>query len=205
MIMKTRIAGLLVAAVATTTAMAAPLTFDFKDPKGVNNVVFKLDAPLEAINGNASGVTGTVTFDPAAPAATTGRIVVAASSLTVPNSVMKDHMLGAQWLDAEKHPEIVFEAKELRNAKTTGTVTTGEVVGSFTLHGVTKPVTVPVKISHLVDKLGQRVPNQKGDLLVLRADFQIKRSDFGINPKAPEDKVADVIDLTLSIAGACPR
>ena len=31
------------------------------------------------------------------------------------------------------------------------------------------------------------------------------RSDFGINPKAPEDKVADTIDLTLSIAGASPR
>ena len=49
------------------------------------------------------------------------------------------------------------------------------------------------------------VPNQKGDLLVIRASFAVKRSDFGINPKAPEDKVADTIDLTLSIAGAAPR
>ena len=29
--------------------------------------------------------------------------------------------------------------------------------------------------------------------------------DFGINPKAPEDKVSDAIDLTLSIAGASLR
>jgi polyisoprenoid-binding protein YceI len=49
------------------------------------------------------------------------------------------------------------------------------------------------------------VPNQQGDLLVIRANFAIKRSDFGINPKAPEDKVSDTIDLTLSIAGAAPR
>ena len=34
-----------------SAAYAAPLSFDFKDPKGVNNVVFKLDAPLESING----------------------------------------------------------------------------------------------------------------------------------------------------------
>ena len=57
-------------------------------------------------------------------------------------------------------------------------------------------------LTYLKDKLGLRVPNAKGDLLVIRANFQVKRSDYGINPKAPEDKVSDTIDLTLSIAGA---
>ena len=61
----------LIALTATTTiAFAVPQTFDFKDPKGVNNAVFKLDAPLESINGSASGITGTVSFDPENPAAT---------------------------------------------------------------------------------------------------------------------------------------
>ena len=45
------------------TAPAAPLEFDFKDPKGVNNVVFKTDALLESINGVATGISGRVTFD----------------------------------------------------------------------------------------------------------------------------------------------
>lgn len=44
-----------------------------------------------------------------------------------------------------------------------------------------------------------------GDLLVIRASFAIKRSDYGINPKAPEEKVSDTIDLTLSIAGAAAK
>ena len=39
-------------------------------------------------------------------------------------------------------------------------------------------------------------------LLVIRASFTVKRSDYGINPGAPEEKVSDTIDLTLSIAGA---
>ena len=63
-----------------SSVFAAPQTFDFKDPKGVNNAVFKLDAPLEAINGSANGVSGTVTFDAANPGATKGKIVVAANS-----------------------------------------------------------------------------------------------------------------------------
>src|SRR5512133_3116836 len=93
----------------TGVALGAPQTFDFKDPKGVNNAVFKLDAPLEAINGSANGVTGTVTFDPQNPGATTGKIVVAASSLHVPNSMMQGHMQGAQWMDVATYPEITFE------------------------------------------------------------------------------------------------
>jgi polyisoprenoid-binding protein YceI len=40
---------------------------------------------------------------------------------------------------------------------------------------------------------------------VLRAKFTVKRSDFGINPGAPSDKVSDEIELTLSLAGAAPK
>ena len=203
--MKKQIVSLFVIAGLASAAVAGPLSFDFKDPKGVNNAQFKLDAPLEAISGSAGGISGTVTFDPANPGATKGKIVVAAESLTVPNTMMKDHMHGNQWLDVATHKEITFEAKELKNVKTDGNNTTADAVGTFTLKGVSKEMTVPVKLTYLKDKLGQRMPNAKGDLLVIRANFTIKRSDYGVNPKAPTDKVADEIDLTLSIAGAAPQ
>lgn len=203
--MNIRILQLIAIAGLTHAALAGPLAFDFKDPKGVNNATFTLDAPLEAITGSANGVSGTVSFDPANPAATKGKIVVAATSLHVPNGVMKDHMHGAQWMDVTKHPEIVFEAKQMKNVKTTGDVTTADVVGTFTVKGVTKELTVPVRLTFLKDKLAARGGNQAGDLLVLRSNFTIKRTDFGINPGAPQDKVADEIAISLSIAGAAPR
>lgn len=202
--MKTQIVSLVAIGLASV-ALAAPQTFDFKDPKGVNNVQFLLDAPLEPISGSASGISGTVTFDPANPGATKGKIVVEAASLFVPNAMMKDHLHGNQWVDVANNKEIVFEAKELKNVKTTGDTTTADAVGSFQLKGVTKDITVPVKLTYLKDKLAARMPNAKGDLLVIRANFSIKRSDFGINPGAPQDKVANTIDLTLSIAGAAPQ
>jgi polyisoprenoid-binding protein YceI len=180
-------------------------TFDFKDPKGVNNAVFKLDAPLEAINGSASGISGQVHFDPAKPEATHGKIVVTSSSLQVPNPMMQQHMHGEMWLDVAKHPEISFESKELKNVKSNGDVTTGDLVGTFTLKGVSRDLTIPVKLTYLKDKLGQRVPNQKGDLLVIRSSFEIKRKDFEVNAGQAEDKVSDSIQLTLSIAGASPK
>lgn len=203
--MNLRSAALCTLLLSAAAASAAPLTFDFKDPKGVNNAVFKLDAPLEAINGTAHGVAGTVSFDPLHPDTATGRIVVSAASLHVPNPMMKEHLHGAQWMDVVKHPELSFELKTLRHARTEGDTTTAEAVGTFTARGVARELTVPVKLTYLKDKLGLRLPNQKGDLLVIRANFSIRRSDFGINPNAPQDKVADTIELTLSIAGGAPR
>lgn len=180
---------------------AAPEAFDFKDPKGVNNAVFNLDAPLESVNGSANGISGSVSFDPQNPGAITGKIVVAAESLTVPNPLQKEHLQGANWLDVAKYPEITFEAKSLANVKTVGNVTTADVSGTFVLHGVARDITVPVKFTYLPDKLSARVPSLKGDLLVIRATFAINREDFDIEKGQYEDKVSPTINLTLSIAG----
>jgi len=187
-------------------AVAAPLEFDFKDPKGVNNVVFRLDAPLESISGSATGISGKVVFDPANPAATRGRLVVAAETLHVPNPVMKQHLHSAQWMDVAKYPEIVFESTRLEDVQVKGDEVTARVRGLLTIRGVTREVVVPVRLTYLKDKLGARSNGQmQGDLLVIRSQFTIRRSDFGINPAAPQDKVADEIELTFSLAGAAPR
>jgi polyisoprenoid-binding protein YceI len=187
-------------------AQAAPLTFDFKDPKGVNNVVFKLDAPLESINGTASGVSGTVTLDPADPAKATGKIVVETKSLTVPNSVMQEHMLGEKWLNAEAHPEIVFEIKGISDVQRQGDTGTAKVTGTFTLKGVSKDLTVDAKVTYLPGRLAERTSEKTpGDLLVIRSQFKINRSDFGIQAGQNADKVAEEIELSLSIAGAAPK
>ena len=46
-----------------------------------------------------------------------------------------------------------------------------------------------------------RVP---GDLLVLRSDFKVKRSDYNINSGNNEEKVSDEIEIKLRVAGAAP-
>lgn len=55
------------------------------------------------------------------------------------------------------------------------------------------------------DKLRARGGQQDGDILVVRASFVIKRSEFGINAGKFEDKVADDIHIKLSLAGLAPR
>jgi polyisoprenoid-binding protein YceI len=188
------------------STFAAPLTFDFKDPKGVNNAIFNLDAPLEAISGTASGVSGTISYDPENPSKLKGKIVVDTKSLKVPNPMMQDHMLGKQWMDAEQYPEITFEAKEVDVKSRDGAKVDAHVTGTMTIRGISKELTAPVSFTYLKDKLGLRMNGRmEGDLLVVRANFTIKRADFGINPGAPADKVAEEVQLTLSLAGMAPR
>jgi len=188
---------------AMTAATAAPQVFDFTDPKGVNAVQFKLDSLLEPISGTASGVSGKVHYDPANPAATEGKIVVATSSATVTNNVMTEHMLGEQWLDAAKNPEIVFELVGLSDIKTEGNTTTATATGNFTLKGITREISVPVQLTYHPGAFGKRInkPEVPGDLLVIRGNFSIARADFDIMPGQHEDKVNPQIELSLAIVG----
>ena len=200
---KGKLAWALILSVTPGVLSADSIKFDFRDPKKVNNVVFLMDAPLESINGTATGVSGTVSFDPANPAATTGKIVLATSSLHVDNPVMKKHMLDEGWMHVSKFPTIEFVAGEMTNIKTSGTNITGTIAGKLTVKGVTKKVSVPVRLTYLKGMLikRNRVP---GDLLVLRSDFTIKRSEYGINAGNNEEKVSDEIELKLRVAGAAP-
>ena len=201
------ISALLLSVAASVSAIAGPVSFDFQDPKGVNAISFHLDSLLEPISGTANGITGTVDFNPAQPEKLSGKIVVSTPSLKVTNDTMREHLLSDGWLNAAANPEIVFEIKDLKMAKTEGNTTTGTAVGLFSLKGVTKEISVPVKITHLAGAFGKRInkPEMGGDLLVVRGEFSISRTDYGIRPGQNEDKVADTIDLSLALVGSAPN
>ena len=137
-------------------------------------------------------------------AETKGKITLDAKTLHVDNPVMREHMLDKGWMDVAKHPKIEFVAEKFTNVKTSGTKTSAKVEGKFSVKGVTRKITVPVTLTYLKGMLAKRnrVP---GDLLVLRADFTIKRSDYNINPGDREEKVSDEIEIKLRVAGAAPQ
>ncbi len=189
-----------------TPAVAEPLDFDFKDPKGVNAISFVLDSLVEPIMGVASGVSGNITFDPANVGATSGAIRVDAASVQVTHKMMTDVMQSKKWLSIAKHLTIEFSFKSIKTERTLrDNVFELEIVGDFTCCGVTKEMTIPVSATYLPDKLAQRMHRGEGDLLVLRSQFSIKRSDFDINAKTPSEVVADEIELRVSIVGLCPK
>ena len=181
----------------------APIKFDFKDPKKVNNVIFQMDAPLESINGSGDSLWGTVTFDPSDPSATQGEIILDAKSLHVGNPVLKEHIHGKDWMNVEKFPAISFKLSKLENVKKQGIDVLADAKGKMTIRNVTMEMVIPVKITYLKGLLEKRnlVP---GDLLILRSRFLVKRDDFEIRAGEKLEKVANEIEISLNLAGAAP-
>jgi polyisoprenoid-binding protein YceI len=188
-------------------ARAEIRSFDFKDPRGVSNVAFSLDAPLESINGTAKGVTGTVIVDPDDLSTAKGRIAVATKSLVVPNPIMRMHLLSKDWLNVRSNPDISFEIEKVgRVTRKDANTSEVEVTGAFTLNQVTKEIVTKADVVYLPGKLEETTNNKiHGDLLVVRSNFKIRRSDFGIRSGEFLDKVADEISLSVNFIGSAPR
>lgn len=187
-------------------AVAGPLPYDFKDPKGVNSASVHLDGDVEAINGYATGVSGIVTFDPEKPEATTGKITVDAKSLAFSNPMMTEHSHGAQWMDVAKYPTIEFTFKSIKKVdKKSDTLFVLTAVGDFLCHGVTKEMEVPVTVAYQKGRLAARFHNdQEGDLLVLKASFIVNRDVYGINAAMGQTVVAKDVEVSVAIVGANP-
>ena len=180
-----------------------PVTFDFKDPKNVNNIIFQMDAPLESINGSGDSISGKVEFDPSKPENTKGKIILDAKSLHVGNPVLKEHMHGKDWLDVEKFPLIHFSLNQLQNIKRDGININADAHGKMTIRNITLDMKVPVKLTYLKGMLEKR-NRVKGDLLVIRSKFSVKRDDFNIQAGQNLEKVANDIEISLNVAGAAP-
>ncbi len=65
---------------------------------------------------------------------------------------------------------------------------TAKVTGDLTIHGVTKPVTLDVKLNQIGEEMGKKTAG-------FTATGAINRSDFGIGAYVPA--VSDKIDLYI--------
>ena len=186
-----------------SSSHADTIHFDFKDPKNVNNIIFQMDAPLESINGSGDGISGSVRFDPEKPELTKGEIILDAKSLHVGNPVLKEHMHGKDWLNVEQFPSIRFSLNQLNDIKKEGIHFLANAHGKMTIRNITLDMKVPVKLTYLKGMLEKR-NRVKGDLLVIRSKFSVKRDDFNIQAGQKLEKVANEIELSLNVAGAAP-
>lgn len=182
---------------------AIGIDFDFKDPKGVNNIIFQMDAPLESINGSGDGITGKVFFDPTKPENTKGTIFLDAKSLHVGNPVLKEHMHGEDWLNVEKFKLIKFKLSKLNNLRKVKNDFLADAKGKMSIRNVTIEMNIPIKITYLKDLLIKR-NRTPGDLLIIRSKFIVTRDDFNIQKGQNLEKVANDIEISLNLAGAAP-
>lgn len=189
--------------VAVAGAKAAPPAYDFKDPKEISAVSLTLDSKLEPIFGYAKGISGTINFDPAHPELTTGTIAVEVSSVQFANDGYTQTAQGGYGLDGKKFPKITFTLKKiLRGKKVSKNLFKGDILADFACHGVTTSLTVPISASWFPGLAEERTNgNFKGDLLVVRTQFNISRTKLGISKEIPINLVGDSVEVRVACVG----
>lgn len=178
-------------------------TFYFEDESGRNQATFFSTTPLEDITGTANGISGSVTFDVANFAKTLrGKIIVKVASINTGIELRNKHLRSKNWLDAENYPDITFEIKSVTDLKQLTDNKLGfKVIGNFTMHGVTKEVSANVEATFL-DENEETRKRAAGDLLGVRAKFNIRLSDFDVDNQLIGNKVAEEIEVSVNIVGS---
>jgi polyisoprenoid-binding protein YceI len=138
-------------------------------------------------HGRFNDVRGSIHFDAANPAASKVAITVQASSVDTHNEKRDAHLANPDFFDAKQFPELKFVSTEFKKAEGD----TYAVTGDFTLHGVTKPLTISVT------KIGEGKDPWGGYRIGFETTFTIKRSDFAMNKML--ETVGDEVTITFSI------
>ncbi|HEX8705702.1 MAG TPA: YceI family protein [Myxococcaceae bacterium] len=176
-------------------------TFNFNDSLSRDTVSLMLDAPLEVINGLSNSVKGTATVQ---GTKASGRFTVPVNTIKTGNEARDGHLQNDRWLDAAKHPEIVFEFKDvaLPGPLEPGKPLKINAQGKFTIKGVTREE--PVEVTAMLFKESAETKNRAaGDLLRLRAKFKIPLEAYGIKrTEALILKVGEVAEVSVDAWGS---
>lgn len=179
-------------------------TFKVNKAVGKSNIVFNSDAPLEKIKGTADEVVGEFKMDPSNIEATTGRIEVKVESMSTSISKRDEHMRSEAWLDEQHFPTIVFDVQRLKDVvvenRNGRRMAVAKAVGTFTLHGVTKPLTADVTLTFLPESedTKKRAP---GNFVSIKTNFTVALKDFNVVGKSGlvGSKVGEVIQIEANL------
>lgn len=144
--------------------------------------------------GRFNEAKGNFTWDKSNPASSKFQLAIPVASLDTNDEARDKHLRNADFFNASQFPYITFASTKVDALQQPGPRgETHNVTGNFTMHGVTRQVTLPMK------KLGEG-PGPYGKY---RSGFfcqtTIKRSDFGMTNMIPN--IGDEVAVTISFEG----
>ena len=190
--MKRSLSLMLLASVLSAPAFAAPQNYTL-DPMHTNVVWSANHFGFSNPSGKFATVQGTLVLNQDAPVNSKVNVTIALASVITGIDKFDAHLKSDAFFDVAKFQTATFVSDKV---EVTGK-DTAKVTGNLTLHGVTKPVVLDVKLN----KIGENPINKKGTA-GFSATTVIKRSEFGINYALPgvsdEVKIAIESEANLS-------
>jgi polyisoprenoid-binding protein YceI len=104
-----------------------------------------------------------------------------------------------KWFDIDNHPQATFRCNDIRAAAAEETDYTHELVGTFELNGIEKPIVIPATLTFA------------GPSLIIDASFVILRSDYDVDKRSSSlagsvggvvSEVDDEVHMTVRVSAS---
>ena len=138
--MKLRILFAAVVIAGLTVVASATETYKF-DPSG-STIGFSVHQFLGTTHGKFTQFSGKIEIDREHPENSSVTAQIDVRSIDTRIKKRDDHLRSAEFFNVEKFPQMTFKS---RSVKRTGSES-GDILGDLTMHGVTRPTTLHVKL-----------------------------------------------------------
>ena len=155
----------------------------YKIDSAHSQIAFSLHQFVSSVRGDFHRFSGTIEVDRDHPGRSSVTARISVGSIDTKIQKRDHHLLSAEFFDAAKFPEITFKS---RSVKRTGE-SSGNIIGDFTMHGVTKPMTLHVKLS--TPPSGESLPERTR--WIVTAD-PINRKDFGLMFSSATESISGI-------------
>ena len=139
-------------------------------------------------HGEFTRADGTLVLDPENIENSAINVTIDMSSVSTGVTALDTHLKNSDFFDVEKFPIATFESTAV---KRTGDKT-ADVTGDLTIHGVTKPVTLKITLTHRGSHpVGQYLSDYKGSWVAFAGEAEIRHLEFGVGsyPSGNNDKI----------------
>jgi polyisoprenoid-binding protein YceI len=170
----------------------------FQVDRAHSHVNFEIRHLISTVTGSFRDFAGTIDLDRADLAKSSVDFTIQTASIDTGQEGRDKHLRSPDFFDAEKFPQITFKSKRIIQKSTEYY----DVVGDFSMHGVTKEIILPVKV------LGITKGPRGGDLAGFKVDFVLDRKDYGIawnkDYQAGLLLLGDTVDVRISLETGPP-
>ena len=189
--LKTFTLGLTLATVASVS-MAKPVAYQI-DPTHTATVFTWNHFGFSTPSANFSDIQGTINVDNAKPANSSVHVTIPLTSLNTNVKALDEHLLKADFFDAEKYPNITFKSTKVQALAQNKY----KITGDLTIKNVTKPVVLDAVLNK------QAVhPMSKAQTIGFNATTSFDRSAFGVGAYVPN--VGDKITVNITTEASVP-
>jgi polyisoprenoid-binding protein YceI len=178
----------LLSAIALVMTLPAFAADTYKIDAVHSEASFRVRHIVSKVGGRFVKFEGTIVLDSKNISKSSVDVKIDAPSVTTDNEARDKHLRSVDFFDVEKYPTLTFKSSSVKEAGKGKLL----VTGTFTMHGVSKTITIPITNN------GTSKGLQEGSVLAgFEGRLNLKRSDYGI--KTWLGPVGDDVEIELNV------